>query len=204
MPSKYRVKEYAEDTYYHVFNRGVEKRTIFKDDQDYAVFLNLLKRYLSDKPEKDKHGREYPHLNKVVQLNAFCLMPNHFHLLVFQLNPEGMTKLMQGVCTAYTMYFNRKYKRVGPLFQGRFKASRITEDVYLQHITRYIHLNPEDYKGWKYSSLPYYLGEKHAEWIRVDLIMGIFTGVGGYKNFLADYTEYRQILKEIKHELADQ
>ena len=204
MPSKYRIKEYVEGSYYHVFNRGVGKRCIYKDDEDYTVFTRLLARYLVKERPVDSSGREYADLRGQVELNAYCLMPNHFHMLVQLKEHEGMTKLMQGVCTAYTMYFNKKYKRVGPLFQDRFKASKIDNDAYLQHISRYIHLNPEDYKGWEYSSLKYYLDDSSVSWLTVAPIKSMFNSTQDYSNFLRDYKGYRATLKEIKHELADQ
>ncbi len=202
MPSRHIEKIYGPDVYYHVFNRGVGRRTIFKDDEDYAVFLNLLKRYLSPEPVKDKLGREYPCYHHDIQLLAFCLMPNHYHFLVFQKDPQAMTNLMRSLCTAYTMYFNKKHKRVGHLFQDRFKASMILNDAYLQHISRYIHLNPDNYKEWQFSSLPYYLGLKEAEWLKHEAILELFEGES-YSAFLSDYTGHRKILKNIASELAD-
>ncbi|OGL29598.1 hypothetical protein A3D14_01800 [Candidatus Saccharibacteria bacterium RIFCSPHIGHO2_02_FULL_47_12] len=202
MPSKHIEKIYLEDSYYHVFNRGVNKRTIFKDETDYAVFLSLLKRYLSPEPVKDRQGREYPSYFGKIKILAFCLMPNHFHLLVFQTERDAMTKLLKSVCVAYTMYFNKRYKRVGHLFQDRFKASRIYQDAYLEHISRYIHLNPDNYKEWEFSSLPYYLGSKEAAWVEPQPILDLFQG-SSYEKFLSDYSEHRNMLRELKHELAD-
>lgn len=202
MPSKHIEKVYSADAYYHIYNRGVGKRSIFKEDEDYIVFLNLLKRHLSAEPVKDKQGREYPWYGNDIQLLAFCLMPNHYHLLVFQQEEDAMTKLMRSICTAYTMYFNKKYKRVGHLFQDRFKASMILDDAYLQHISRYIHLNPDNYKEWQFSSLPYYLGQKEADWLRPKLIIELFEGES-YSAFLSDYVGHRKMLKNIAYELAD-
>ncbi|OGL40319.1 hypothetical protein A3J32_02480 [Candidatus Saccharibacteria bacterium RIFCSPLOWO2_02_FULL_46_7] len=202
MPSRNRVKEYVPDSYYHIYNRGVNKRRIFIDDQDYAVFLNLLKRYLDSKPTKDKQGREYGWLYGHLELLAFCLVPNHFHLLIYQRDPTAMTHLLRGVGTSYSTYFNKKYKRVGPLFQERFKASRISKDEYLQHISRYIHLNPENYRTWEFSSLPYYLGKKQSDWVRPKMILDLFES-DEYENFVSDYLSYKRELDGIKHELAN-
>ena len=203
MPSRNLEKIYLADTYYHLYNRGVNKRVIFKDQADYAVFLNLLKRYLNDQPTKDKKGRQYDWLYQDMELLAFCLMPNHFHLLIYQSKPEAMTRLLRGVATAYTTYFNKKYHRVGPLFQDRFKASMITRDDYLHHISRYIHLNPRGYEFWEFSSLPYYLGEKKAGWVRPEKILELFDSPQEYKRFVADYEDQKAMLDEIKSELAD-
>lgn len=101
------------------------------------------------------------------------------------------------------MYFNKKYKRVGPLFQGRFRASLITSDSYLQHISRYIHLNPSTYKNWPYSSLPYYLGLQTAEWCQPDRILDLFRDRQEYENFVADHEAHKKQLDDIKHELAN-
>src|ERR1043166_5683188 len=125
MASRNLEKIYLEESVYHIYNRGINKRRIFLEDVDYAVFLNLLKRYLDKEPTKDRKGREYEWLHNRIELLAFCLMPNHFHLLLYQKDPEAMTRLLRGVCTSYTGYFNKKYKRMGPLFQDRFKASLI-------------------------------------------------------------------------------
>lgn len=203
MPSRNVVKEYAPDSYYHVYNRGVNKQTIFAEDADYIVFLGLLKRRLSKEPTVDRYGRQTPHYKDEIELLAFCLMPNHFHLLVYQHDDsKAVAKLLQSVCTAYTMYFNRKHKRVGRLFQGNFKGSRVTSDEYLQHISRYIHLNPKNYKKYEWSSLPYYLGTMRAEWVSPDPVLGLFAG-DNYSKFLEDYEAYKASLDEIKDELAN-
>lgn len=203
MPSRHSIKTYIPNTYYHIFNRGVGKRTIFKEQKDYIVFLNLLKRHLSLQPISDRQGREYPWYAKDIQLLAFCLMPNHFHLLVFQSDETAMTRLMRSICIAYTMYFNKKYKRVGHLFQDRFKAAIIDNDSYLQHISRYIHLNPESYQDYKWSSLPYYKAKMAAEWIKPDKILEIFDSREEYEIFLNDHKDHKQMLDEIKESLAN-
>lgn len=203
MPSRNVVKEYAPDSYYHVYNRGVNKQIIFKDDSDYVVFLSLLKKHLSKAPAIDRYGREVPHYKDEIELLAFCLLPNHFHLLVYQHDDDkAISKLLQSISTAYTMYFNRRYKRVGPLFQGTFKASRIDKDEYLQHISRYIHLNPKDYRKYEWSSLSYYLNNRQAEWLDPQRILDLFEG-DNYLQFLEDYKDYKTSLNEIKYELAN-
>lgn len=203
MPSKNRDKIYLSDSFYHLYNRGVNKRKIFLVEDDYAVFLNLLKRYLSPETVKDDKGRGYPSLYSRLELLAFCLMPNHFHLLIYQKDKGAMTQLLRGVATSYTMYFNKKYKRVGPLFQNRFKASMIIRDDYLQHISRYIHLNPKAYKIWEFSSFPYYLGDKQAGWLNPERILEIFDNPEEYETFVADYEAQKEMLDELKGELAN-
>jgi putative transposase len=204
MPSRNILKEFAPSEHYHVYNRGVEKRVIFLDDNDYAVFLGLLKKYLTG----DKHNTENRHifenLNGQVRLLAYCLMPNHFHLLLYQTTQDGVTKLMRRVITGYVMYFNNRYQRVGSLFQGRYKASRINADDYLHHISRYIHLNPDNYTEWPYSSLPYYLGKKESSWVQPKQILELFdNNTQTYIEFLRDYEESKKELSVLKWQLAN-
>ncbi|MDZ7744318.1 MAG: transposase [Candidatus Saccharibacteria bacterium] len=204
MPSKNAVKQYVEQSFYHVYNRGVEKRNIFIDDQDYAVFLNLLKRYLSPEEHKDDRGNIYESYAERVELLAFCLMPNHFHLL-FYLNsdPKAIAKMMQKVTSSYTTYFNKRHVRVGHLLQGVYKASHILEDAYLLHISRYIHLNPESYKSWEFSSLPYYINGWRSDWVKPGRILELFDGTESYENFIEDYEDHKHQLESIKVLLAD-
>jgi putative transposase len=203
MPAKNAVKVYVNNCFYHAYNRGVNKRAIFLDGRDYIVFLNLLKRYLAPSHEVSRSNTTYPNFSKDVELLAFCLMPNHFHLLLYQLHDKGITELMRSLTTSYSMYFNHRYNRVGPLFQGKFKARMINRDDYLHHISRYIHLNPKEYATWPYSSLPYYRGEYSAPWIKPQRILELFDNQSAYMDFVKDYEEQKAILDELKYELAD-
>jgi putative transposase len=146
MPSRNILKIDIPHSYYHVYARGGSRQTIYNDAEDYSVFLNLFKRYLSKEPIKDPAGRKYPHFAESIELLAFCLMPNHFHILLYQHDEKTISSLMRGLMTSYSRYFNKKYNRSGPLFESRYKSSRISDDAYLMHISRYIHLNP---KRWK-------------------------------------------------------
>jgi putative transposase len=203
MPSRNVVKQYGEEQFYHVYNRGVNKQLIFNDKEDYVVFMALLKRYLSAEDSLDNRGNVYDNYSDKIELNAFCLMPNHFHLLLF-LNKEtgSITELLRKVSGSYTKYYNKRHNRVGHLFQGIFKASRITNDPYLQHISRYIHLNPRNYKEWEYSSLPYYLNSKKANWVKPDRIMSETTPAQ-YETFMDDFSGYKKSLDDINYQLAD-
>ena len=204
MPSPNLEKIYAPDCYYHIYNRGVDRQPIFKSPDDYAVFLNILKRYLDTEPIKDNKKREYEWLHEKVDLLAFCLISNHFHLFVYQHTPEAMTRLLRGVGTSYTGYFNKKYKRTGPLFQDRYKATMVDKDSYLMHISRYIHLNPSDYKNYEWSSYDYYVGKKNSGWVNPDKILRLFSSIKEYEEFTADYEDYKKSLELIKSDLADQ
>ena len=208
MPGRNTVRIYAKDTYYHVYNRGVEKRKIFLDESDYATFLNLLKRYLGQEDAKDRFGRPYKDLSQAVELLAFCLMPNHIHLLIFQKQIGGITNLMQRLLSSHSSYFNKKYNRAGVLFQSRFKATNLDNDSYFWHISRYIHLNPTnlgiDLNDYTYSSYPYYVGKFKASWIKPNKILQAHREhKSSYEEFVKDFYDYKKTLDEIKWQLAD-
>lgn len=194
MPARNTVKQFIENGHYHIYNRGVEKRDIFLDEQDYAVFLSYLEKYLGS-------GSDPHQLSREVDLLAFCLMPNHFHLLAKQHTINGITKIMRVICTKYVMYFNKKYERVGTLFQGKYKAALITEDPYLLHVSRYIHLNPwpgSDPSLYPYSSYAYYLGRKNATWVKPKEVLDYFKEddiVGPKTNF-----SYEKFVEDFKDE----
>ncbi|MBX4201943.1 transposase [Candidatus Saccharibacteria bacterium] len=130
-------------------------------------------------------------------------MPNNYHLLVYQTDSDGITSLTRRLVTSYSRYFNKKYNCTGPLFEDRFKASRISEDKYLMHISRYIHLNPARYNIWEFSSLPYYLGKKEASWVVPGKVLELFDGPKDYSRFLTDYKDYKKELDELKYQLAN-
>ena len=193
MPSRNTVREYDAPAYYHVYNRGAGGIAIFRDAQDKRKFLSLLERYLDDKQTA------YPTYS--IELLAYCVMNNHYHLLLFQPDKHSeITNLMKSVSTAYAMYFNFKYKNMGHVFQSVFRASRITDEPYLLHISRYIHLNPETYRTYKWSSLPYYLGSEAPKWLHPRRLLDM--NPVNYARFLEDYEDRRKVLKEIKDQLA--
>ena len=209
MPSNNVIKSYIENGYYHIYNRGVEKRDIFLEEQDCKVFLHYLKLYLSPIEELMKQIEPSSRILRFIPLNlsrevnllTFALMPNHIHLQIKQKTKDGMVKLMRRLATSYVMYFNKKYNRVGALFQSTYKAALVETDSYLLHLSRYIHLNPTKINPAlnfeEFSSYPYYLGEKHASWIKPQEILGYFktaqrTGLKdilSYQSFVEDYQE---------------
>lgn len=175
MPTRNSVKAYTPDSFYHLYTRGVNKQAIFRDDVDKILFLSLLKRYLS--AEKTRHPKHatYTSYADTVDLLAYCLMDNHIHLLVYLYDDtEAITGLMRRVMTTYSVYFNKKYDRLGPLFQSRYLASPIDSDAYLHHISRYIHRNPKMWSEYTYSSLHYYMSEAHADWVKPSRILELF------------------------------
>ncbi|OFZ73568.1 MAG: hypothetical protein A3K03_11555 [Bdellovibrionales bacterium RIFOXYD1_FULL_44_7] len=195
MPCKNAIKQYVEGGYYHIYNRGVDKRSIFETEQDYAVFLQFLKEYLLplNHPELEVLRELNPKRNPVncaseIGLLAYCLMPNHFHLLVKQLTQDGLKTFMKALATNYVVYFNSKYDRVGPLFQGIYKAALVQSDSYLLQVSRYIHTNPagliakdardhplRGLQSYPYSSYLVYSGQKRCEWVKPDEILAVFS-----------------------------
>lgn len=207
MPGKNLEKIYLEDTFYHIYNRGQNKQVVFNDDEDYRVFLNLFKRLLGVKTEVNINNRPYPNYHSEIELVAYCLMPNHYHLLILtKEDPKLLPELMRSAMTAYVMYFNKKNTRTGRLFEQHYRAVRITTDEQLWHISRYIHLNPLDiekkYKDYDYSSIGYYLSNKSSDWVNHEEILDMFNEVNEpYDVFLEDYVGKRKELKQIKNEL---
>lgn len=204
MPSRNTIREFVPEQYYHVYNRGVEKRVIFLDEQDYTVFLGLLKKYLVGENHNKNNRHNFTPLTGKIELLAYNLLPNHFHLLFYQIHQDAITQLMRRISTGYVMYFNKRYLRVGGLFQGKFKASHINADDYLHHISRYIHQNAENYEFWPYSSLSYYQGRKQAAWLNTAPILGLFNNnMSDYLEFVKDYEESKRELAHLKWQLAD-
>ena len=130
-------------------------------------------------------------------------MPNHFHLLVYQHQPGALASLMRSLMTSYSRYFNSRYKRSGSLFESRYRAALVADDSYLEHITRYIHLNPKQWRDYEYSSLPYYLQQVEVSWIQPKRITNLFSSPAEYLRFMEDYEENKKMLDILKHELAD-
>lgn len=138
---------FSIDEFYHLYSRGVDKRLIFLDEADKQRFIKLLYVCNANKPVeyrniKNKKFSEIDIENKIVAVGAYCLMPNHFHLLVREVEEGGIVKFMSKLLTAYSSYFNKKYERTGALFGSEFKASHANKDVYLKYLFSYIHLNP--------------------------------------------------------------
>lgn len=203
MPSRNVLKLDLAESYYHVYARGNSRQEIFLEDDDYLYFLNLFRRYLSDEEVKNSAGIPYEKLDDRLEALCYCLMPNHFHLLLYQQEEGTMQRLMRGVMTGYSRYFNTKYKRSGSLFESRYKASLISDQKYLEHITRYIHLNPKNWKNYQYSSIGRYLSGQGTDWLKPERILSLFDSPRQYGAFVSDYEEAQRELEIIKHQLAN-
>ena|SRR3989344_2283016 len=225
---------FVEDQIYHIYNRGVEKRDTFLDEQDYFRFIHGLFEF-NDKEittntlyyfnpksleiESKNILKERKPRKLLVEILIFTLMPNHFHLLIKQKVENGIVKFMQKLGTGYTMYFNKKYQRVGGLFQGRFKAALVNEEAHFLHLPFYIHTNPLDYfhyrgstsimeimgflENYRWSSFPDYVGRKNFPSVTSrEFILEFFGGLKEYRKatqeWLKEKEENLEHIKEIK------
>ena len=210
---------------YHVINRGIAGLNIFLNKSDYTRFIKTFQYYNNEKPPtKFSNYRNLYRINPkillkfdkpkkpIVEIIAFCLMPTHFHFLIKQLNDNGISEFLRKIANSYARCFNTKYKRRGPLYEGRFKAIRIESENQLLHVNRYIHLNPYSSRLLKdlnqlftytYSSLPEYLNFNSTNICSKDIIFSHFKDLEDYKKFIMDQADYQQSLEEIKHHLLD-
>ena len=140
---------FAPGEYYHIYNRGNSKQKIFLDKKDHDRFIKLIfvcnsKKNINfrDLFQSSHDVFAFDRGDTLVDVGAYCLMPNHFHLLIKEKDSGNITLFMQKLATAYVMYFNKKYERNGSLFEGKFKSQHINSDRYLKYIFAYIHLNP--------------------------------------------------------------
>ena len=211
----YRVIPFVNDHFYHIYNRGVEKRTIFENRRDYSRFLKTLRYYqfAGPKPRFSKFLNNQSSKTKldkkVVEIASYCLMPNHFHLLIKQLQDGGITEFLSKLSNSYTKYYNTKHTRVGPLLQGEFKAVLIESEEQLMHISRYIHLNPfvsflvRDLNFYEWSSYSDYIGKISDGICSKEAVLDLFKSSQDYEKFVLDQADYAQRLEIIKHQLID-
>jgi len=207
-----RRPQLVNDEIYHIFNRGIEKKATFTDKREYKRAHLTLDFYRFKNPalrlskvldlEASLREEFFSHLKKegtkLVEILSYCLMPNHFHLLVKQLQEQGIKIFLSNFSNSYTRYFNTKHKRIGSLFQGIFKAVRIEDNEQLIHVSRYIHLNPivsfivkkENLANYDWSSLPEYLGKKEEGICAKELILSSFSSIKKYQDFVYDQIDY--------------
>lgn len=197
---------------YHVFNRGVEKRKIFLTYRDYHHFLESLDHYRTNNIKFSRKGKmaiKPMNKMKLVEILCYCLMPTHFHLLLRQMSEGGISKFISKVSNSFTKYFNVKNDRVGPLFQGVFKAVRIESDEQLIHVSRYIHLNPlagnivTNLKKFEWSSYPIYISERQASLVSNREVLDHFSSKKDYERFVLNQVDYAKELELMKHQLFD-
>ena len=214
--NKFSPAEESRESYYHVYNRGVEKRSIFIDDNDRWRFLTLLIALQGDVvcPHIDRIIHDVKHrrfdsslfqkisAHRNIELTCFCLMSNHFHLILGEKREGGISKFMQRLSDAYTKYFNTRHRRVGHLFGGKFQSIYIDSDAYLKYLSAYIHLNPHELKQWRkkeinypWSSFQDYVSENRWKpFLNPDILLNDFDS-REYRNFVLD-TPIREKLED--------
>jgi putative transposase len=212
----------VKDEVYHLYNRGVARMPMFTKPSEFLRFIHLIEYcHFANTPvsfslykkrtiEKRKEILQtlYEQNDCHVEIMAFCLMNNHFHLLIRQMTENGSTKFIGNIQNGYGKFFNMKHKRTGPVFQPGFQAVRVETDEQLLHVSRYIHLNPttayivksEELDTYQWSSLPGYLdGNKCFSFVSMDTLLGLINGENAYKTFTFDQASYQQELGRIKH-----
>lgn len=221
MPRRQTV--FVQDQIYHVLNKGVAGLPVFFSNRDYSRFLRLIDYYrFADTPTSFSHFLQTPSEvrqpildslqkknNIQVEILAFCLMPNHFHLLIKQVKNNGILKFMSNVQNGYVKYINTKEKRAGPLFQAVFKAKWIETDEQLLHVSRYIHLNPvtaylvkpEQLLKYSWFSLPFYLDRVYIKpsFLNTNIINNFFETHKSHQDFIYNQIDYQRELAKIKH-----
>lgn len=208
----------ATGEYYHIFNRGVEKRIVYSTKRDYQRFIETIIYYQDDiHPQMRFSYQHRPTLKPFAQhtktspvdLIAYVLMPTHFHLLLKQTTDNGISLFISKLTNSYTKYYNTKHKRVGPLFQGSFKAVRVEDDNQLIHLSRYIHLNPvidylaKDLRSYLHSSYPEYVGMTQHAYCQKEEVLSHFSKKDPYEQFVLSQEDYGRELKMIERLLLD-
>lgn len=203
------------DQIYHVFNRGVARLPIFTNKRDHDRFLETIYyyRFQGPKPKFSQLSRfkdsKFEKNKKIVEIFCYCLMPNHYHFLIKQLEENGVSEFINKLSNSYTKYFNTKHNRVGSLMQGQFKAVRIEYEEQLMHVSRYIHLNPvasflvKNLNTYSWSSYLSYIGSQQDKICSKEFISAMFKNPQKYEEFVLDQVEYAQSLERIKHLVID-
>jgi putative transposase len=205
--------DFSIGEFYHIYNRGTDKRIIFNDEYDHQRFIKLL--YLCNS-QKNIIFREvlieesyvYERGETIVDIGAYCLMPNHFHLLLHEKVEGGISLFMLKLLTAYSTYFNNKYKRTGGLFEGKFKATHADTDEYLKYLFSYIHLNPvkiidpkwkengisDRNKAKKY--LETYIYSSYLDYLEIERCEKVIVNKGAFPEYFLSLQGFGQCIDE--------
>ena len=202
-------KKFAVGSYYHIYNRGNGKENIFLDDNDFSFFILRLKQNLF--PDKDQRiFRSTPLPEDAFSLVNYCLMPNHYHFLIKQNKEIPASKLISRICTSYSKYFNKKYDRVGHVFQDQFKQVNVDDNDYLLWLSAYIHQNPSvagliknpiDYKWSSFRLMGD--GDKESLIRDYEIILEQFENLNDYHKFVNSSFNLIKEKKEIEHLFLD-
>lgn len=204
-----RKVKFVTNCYYHIYNRGIEKRDIFLRQKYYQRFFFGLSEFNTNGPIRLSRTQTiktklHQDQQRLVDIVCYCLMPNHFHAIMKQLVENGITEIMHKLGTGYTMFFNKMNKRTGRLFEAPFKAKIIEHDEYFLHLSRYIHLNPVEFiepnwktegikdttkakeflRQYKWSSYSTYIGNNKSEIISPNLLGSMIKDIGDYEKFV--------------------
>jgi putative transposase len=181
--------------YYHIYNRGNNGQRVFLEPENYLFFLRRLRRYLRGEVQTPETGHP-PGSTEVlpvgVTLVAYCLLPNHFHLLV-RAHDDELSRRMQRFSISYTKAINERFQRTGALFEGQFQAISVAQDKYLLHLSRYVHLNParaglvKRAEDWEFSSYRDYLGLRRGTLPQPDVVLAQFPTPDAYRGFVESY-----------------
>jgi len=204
--------------YYHIYNRGVDKRKIFLSDKDYFRFLTSMKEFNQVDPifslywhnqQKRKQDVGVGHLQKLVEIVCYCLNPNHIHLILKQLIKNGISEFMKRLGGGYTNYFNHHYKRSGVLFQGKFKSVHIKKNPYLLYLSAYVNRNYfihgyGDDSSWPYSSFWDYTGKRNSGICDMNVILDQFKNKNEYREFAQENALHLKEKKETEKYLLEQ
>jgi putative transposase len=211
-----KLPEFSNGQYYHVYNRGVEKRDIFQEATDSMRFLQSMKSFNTQVPVGSLYELSFKEKSntssgkKLVDIVAYCLNPNHFHLILKQRQNHGVSEFMKRVGGGYTCHINEKHQRIGPLFAGSYKVKHVSDNDHLLHLSAYVNLNfivhnlksPVIRSSWaEYESYPKF------KICSTDIILNQFKGKKDYRKFaedsIADTAEQRKKDKELEKLLME-
>ena len=200
--------------YYHIYNRGNSKQKIFYDNEDYFRFMSLLyacnstNNFRAGTLAKDESPYDFERAKQIVSIGSYCIMPNHFHILITQKEEKGISKFMQKLSTAYSMYYNKKYKRTGGLFEGKFKSEHLNNDRYLKYLFSYIHLNPIKLiqKDWKeigiknkkeaFEYLQNYKYSSYLDYLGIKRIQNKILNIAAFPEYFSDKKSFQEEIFE--------
>jgi putative transposase len=189
-----RRPEYLAGNYYHIFNRGAHRVSIFREADNYVFVLRKVKAYSR---------------SLSLTLIAYGLMPNHYHFLIRQDGEHSAGLLPQRVFNSYSKAYNKRFGHSGTLFEGHYKVSRVENDTHLLHLCRYIHANPVKHglvahvTEWPYSNYLEWVGERGGTLVDRDFVREHFPSAALYEEFVADYLAVRRLPEELDDYLRD-
>ncbi len=206
---------FSNGEYYHIFNRGVARMPIFRGKRDYVHFLQAIQHYKVNPnnsfSQLTQSTLKSQKITNTVDIISYCLLPNHFHFILRQKEEGGISHFMKKLMNSYAKFFNIKYKRVGPLYQGNFKAVWIETTEQLLHVDRYIHLNPVVSHQMTIYRPEEYEWSSYREHLEIsakvicdrEIIIEQFKNTDLFKTFTTDHIDYAKKLDTQKHLLID-